>query len=111
MNGITKCSSTTISVSERVKKHKSIVPSILAAHALTGCDTVPKLYGTGKAKPISTLKSVPLCVLGNPESSEAENMDDAKRFIARCYGVDNKSSSENRCVMFLVELSINHYDF
>ena len=72
MNGLTKDSSTTISINKTVKKHKSIVPSILAAHALTGCDSVSKLYGIGKAKAISALKSVSLSVFGNPESSEAE---------------------------------------
>ena len=51
-----------ISINETVKKHKSIVPSILAGHALTGCDSVLKLSGIGKAKAISALKSVFLCI-------------------------------------------------
>ena len=99
INGFTKDSSTTISINETVKKHKSIVPSILAVHALTGYDSVPKLCGIWKAKAINALKSVFLSAFGNPESSESEYMDDAKNFIARCYGVDNKNSSENRLVI------------
>ena len=98
MNGFTKDSSTTISINKTVKKHKSIVLSILTAHTLTGCDSVPKYYGIEKAKAISALKSVPLSVFGNPESSEVEYMDDAKRFIARCYVVDNRISSENKTI-------------
>ena len=96
MNGFTKDSSTTISINETDKKHKSIVPSILADHALTGCDSVPKLYGIGKVKAFNALKSVSLSVFENPKSSEAEYVDDAKSFIARCYGVDNKNLLKNR---------------
>ena len=95
MNGFTKDSSTTISINEAVTKHKSIVPSILDGRALKGCDSFPKLHAIGKAKAINSLKSVSLSVFGNPESSEAEYMDDAKRFITRCYGADSKNSSEN----------------
>ena len=72
MNGFTKDSSTTTSINEAIKKYKSVVPSILAAHALTGCDSVPKLYGIGKAEEINALKPVSLSVFENPESSEAE---------------------------------------
>ena len=86
-------------LTETVKKHKSIVPSILAGHALTGCDSVRKLYGIGKTKAINALKSVSLSAFGNPESSEAEYMDDVKHFIAKYYGPDNKKSSENRPVI------------
>ena len=96
MNGFTKDSSTTISINETDKKHKSIVRSILADHALTGCDSVPKSYGIGKAKAFNALKSVSLSVFENPKSSEAEYIHDAKSFIARCCGVDNKNSSKNR---------------
>ena len=85
MNGLTKDSLTAISINESVKKHKSVVSFTLAAHVLRGCDSVPKLYGIGKAKAINALKSVSLSVFGNPESSETEYVDDAKHFIARCY--------------------------
>ena len=56
MNGFTNDSSTTISINKKIKKHKSIVPSILTAHALTGCDSVPKFYGIKNTKMINTLK-------------------------------------------------------
>ena len=72
MKGFTKDSSTTISINETVKKHRSVVPFMHAAYALTGRNSVPKLYGIGKAKAINVLKSVSLSVFGNPESSEAE---------------------------------------
>lgn len=28
----------------------------MAVHALTGCDTVPKMYGTGKKKSLNIMK-------------------------------------------------------
>ena len=43
MNRFLKDSSTMVSINEAVKTHKSIVTSILAAHALTRCDSIPKL--------------------------------------------------------------------
>ena len=83
MNEFTKDSSTTILINEAVKKHKSIVPSMLDAHALVGCDSVPKLFGIAKIKVINALKSVSLSVFGNPESLEAEYMDFTKRFYCK----------------------------
>ena len=50
LNGFTKDSSSTISINETGKTHKSIVPSTLAAHALADCDSVPKFYAIGKKK-------------------------------------------------------------
>ena len=96
MNGFTNDSSTTISINKKIKNHKSIVPSILTAHALTGCDSIPKFYGIEKTKMINALKKVLLSVFENPESSKAEYIDEAKGTIARCYGVDNKKSLEDK---------------
>ena len=64
MNGFTKSSLTTISINKTVQMHKLIVPPILAGHALTRCDSVPKMYGIGKAKAINVLKPVSLSVFG-----------------------------------------------
>ena len=43
INGFTSDSLTTISINEKKKKHKSIIPSITAAYTFTGCDSVPNL--------------------------------------------------------------------
>ena len=45
-----------IDINETAKKHAEIVPSHIAAHALSGCDSVPKLYGIGKKTIIKHLK-------------------------------------------------------
>ncbi len=36
--------------------NKSIVPGLLAAHAISGCDTVASYYGIGKGKALKVLK-------------------------------------------------------
>ena len=40
---------TVIDIAATVDKHKCIIPNLLAAHALTGCDTVACTFGIGKA--------------------------------------------------------------
>ena len=37
-------------IQESAKRNKAITDSLLAAHALTGCDTVSSLYTIGKPK-------------------------------------------------------------
>ena len=39
-----------IDIQATVEKHHDIIPSILAGHALSGCDTVAACYGVGKGK-------------------------------------------------------------
>ena len=57
---------TGININDTVKKHAQIVPFILPAHALSGCDSVPQLFGIGKTKVVNTLKkSFRLKELGN----------------------------------------------
>ena len=43
MDGFTSDFSTTISINERIKKHKSIIPSVTAAYTFIGYDSVPNL--------------------------------------------------------------------
>ena len=45
-----------IDINETAKKHAEILPSLIDAHALSGCDSVPELYGTGKKTVIKNLK-------------------------------------------------------
>ena len=39
---------TVISIRQTVEQDRDLVPSLIPLHALTGCDTVPKLYGIGR---------------------------------------------------------------
>lgn len=45
----------TVNIQESALKHKLIVLYFLAAHALTGCDTVGCLYGIGKVTVVKDL--------------------------------------------------------
>ena len=56
-----------IDINETAKKHAGIAPSQIDAHALSGCDSVPKLYGIGKKTVITHLKdhNLSLSNLGN----------------------------------------------
>ena len=44
-------------IGETVKKYRDILPNLLAAHALTGCDTVGSYFGIGKATAVKVLES------------------------------------------------------
>ena len=66
-------------------------------HALTGCDTVPMMFGIGKAKALAVLKGHPLKHIGNTESDIEDVKKEGRSFIAHCYGVKKEpSSSKNR---------------
>ncbi|KAG7157431.1 hypothetical protein Hamer_G005863 [Homarus americanus] len=47
----------TCDIKATVEKHRDLVDDIMAAHALSGCDTVAHLYGIGKVAAVQTLKS------------------------------------------------------
>ena len=85
-----------ISICKTVKENISIVSSILSAHALSRCDTVPRMFGIGKEKLIKVLRKFPLTYLGNITAEEQEYIKEGKLFVARFYEVTNINSTENR---------------
>ena len=40
-----------INIGRTVEQHHQIVPNLIGFHALTGCDSVPMMFGLGKEKP------------------------------------------------------------
>ena len=54
-----------ISIKGSVKKHIGIIPQIMSMHAMTGCNSVPIMYGEGKKKALSIIKKSPLLHLGD----------------------------------------------
>ena len=96
-----------ICIQSTVKKHEAIVPSLLAAHALSGCDTVPRMVGIGKSKAITALKKMPLTYIGRKEASEDDYMLEGKRFVALCYGISNDSSSSNNFKLIYSLIDMN----
>ena len=77
----------TIDIKATVEKHQAIVPGLLAAHALSGCDTVPTYFGIGKGTVLKILNAAPdsLTMLGSLNASLSEVVHQSTKFIASCY--------------------------
>ena len=88
---------TLVDIGATVKKHSKIVPQLLAARALSGCDTVAYRFGISKATVIKTLmKGKKLEKLGDPGADFGDIMFDATSFVATCHGskiTDNLSKT------------------
>ena len=70
IDGFRESLSNVISIKQRIEMQKLIAPSILATHALSGCDSVSAIYGIGKAKAFGALKSISLSMFWNSQSLE-----------------------------------------
>ena len=58
-------------------------------HALLGYDNVPKMCSTGKVTALKIITQNPLSFVGNIQSRTSDVVQEAKEFVARCYGVKN----------------------
>ena len=54
------------------------------------------MFVIGKLKALGKIKDNPLQLLGRADSNEEGMMQEAKKFVAACYGGKNISSSANR---------------
>lgn len=76
-----------VDIGKTVDKHSDIMPSIIAAHALSGCDTVAKCHGIGKVSVFKKLKAgLDLSKLGLVDADMHEVIHEATLFISSCYG-------------------------
>ena len=87
-----------IDIGKTVTKFKDIIPDILPAHALTGCDTVASYHGIGKSTVLKMIKSgLSLSLLGDTNASMCDILEQSSLFISACYGVSNSTiMSETR---------------
>lgn len=78
--------------------HQDIIPDVLAAHAISGCDTTAMYYGIGKTKVIKTLKrGYSLSYMGQENKKIDDIASQAAKFITACYGKAScDSTSEAR---------------
>lgn len=76
-----------VDIKATVQEHQDIIPCLLGAHALSGCDTVPTYFGIGKGTVVKNLKAAPdsLTLLGCPGTPLLDVVDQATRFIGGCY--------------------------
>lgn len=89
-----------ISIHKSVQQHIDVIPSLIAIHALSGCDSVPMMFGIGKAKALAAAKYVQLQYLGHEDASLNDVLLESKRFVAKCYGQNETSSSKNRLLLW-----------
>ena len=87
-----------ISIKRTVEKHGDLCNTLIPLHAMTGCDTVPQMFGIGKNKGISVSTKHPLTLMGHIDSEEEAMVIEGKHFAAGCYGESDVNSSNNRLV-------------
>lgn len=81
-----------IDINSTAHSNLSIIPGLLAAHALTGCDTVASYYGIGKGKALKVLRmgKCSLSLLGDtsiPMDQYGKVIEEAGRFLLACYNL------------------------
>lgn len=73
-----------------VQKHRDILSDLLAAHCLSGCDTVASHFGIGKGMALKALRSAKhrLDLLGNTDDQVqvSNRVEQATKFMLACYG-------------------------
>lgn len=94
-----------IDIGATAEKHIDIVPQLLAAHALLGCDTVGYMWGVGKVTVLKVLlNGHRLDKLGVLEENMPDTIAEATRCVAACYGSKGKDSmSQVRYEMWLAK--------
>jgi len=88
-----------IDINATVNKSRPIMSNLLAAHGLTGCDTVATYHGIGKGTAIKVLnkKQINLDKIGNIACPFPEVIDQATKFLLCCYGREEcKTMTEAR---------------
>lgn len=83
-----------IDISATVQKLKNMIPELLPAHALSGCDTVPMCHGIGKGKMLKAVQTgkCSLSLLGNVHADMQDITKQAAAFMCRCYNVPNAAT-------------------
>ena len=80
-----------------VKANKEIIPSILAAHAASNCDTVPPYHDVGKASIVKKLRmGEELKLLGNTAACIDELVNETTTLISSCYGFEINNMADCR---------------
>ena len=93
-----------IDIHATVDRHRDIIPSMLAGHSLTGCDTVGAHFGVGKGtllelrnirlRPLEHQNNLKLNRLETSPADMADVMKDATALIT-CYGQPKATTLSN----------------
>ena len=84
----------TTDITATAKEYANLLPNLLAAHGLSGCDTVTPCYGIGEMKILKTLKqgNHSLSCLGDSNANWPDVVKQATSFMLACYGVPKLNS-------------------
>ena len=79
-------------------RNNDIMPDLIAAHSLSGCDTVVYCFGIGKGTTVKILRSgFHFHAVGNTDTELPAVIQEATTIVSACYGYPNsKSLSETR---------------
>ena len=91
-------------IKKTAEKHGSIASCLPAIHALTGCDTVPKMFAIGKVSALNALQKNPLNHLRILHALPEVIADEANTFAARCYAA--KSSVDMAEIKFVCSVKL-----
>ena len=84
-----------IDIKQSVCKNKDIVQSLLAAHAVSGCDTIGRYHGIGKWTFFKYLRvSLKLCHLGKLGSDFNLVQNECTLLVSSCYGFPSESVTD-----------------
>ena len=88
-----------IGIDATVNQHRKIIPNLLAAHGLTGCDTVSMYFGVGRTVTLNVLKSGihTLSYIGDTNRPMADVTTQATSFTLACYGQTKCTSLTKAC--------------
>ena len=83
-----------VDVKATIEHLQDIIPDLLAAHCLMGCDTVAMCHSIGKGKMLKTLKMRKYCLnlLGEQSDDFEEVLQQSIAFIPAHYGIHNSTS-------------------
>ena len=96
-----------ININCAVMEHLDVMDNLLAAHGLSGCDTVAPYFTIGKTTVLKVLKAntYPLDHLGNMEKSLQDVYQQATPFILACYGLSKcQTMTEGRQRMWSLKM-------
>ena len=61
----------------------------MTVHALTGCDTAPRMFGTGQGRAVNIMKKILYNILERmPVMLISCFMEGSQVFVAHCYGMN-----------------------
>ena len=97
---------TLIDIGTTVIRNMGIVPSLVAAHALSGCDTVAPYCGIGKLTVVKKLRDgAQLNAIGDISADIETATEQAMLFISDCYGYKTASMTDCRIQLWIQKTS------